>query len=109
MVRDIGYRLKINTVLINNLILGSRAQWSTDKPFDEGKAPHPTLIGGDNPKVQAAGMVYFSDGRILRITNSSGHYKPSSDCLKKAEEIFLKNFGQNSFSHKFEGFIPVNP
>lgn len=92
-----------------NLILGSRAQWSVKEPFVEGKAPHPTLIGGDNPKVQAAGMVYFNDGKILRITNNSGHYKPSADCLKKAEEIFQKNFGQNSFSNKFEGFIPVNP
>jgi len=40
--------------------------------------PHPTLIGGDDPEVLSAGMVFFRDGRIVCIfINASGHFKPN--------------------------------
>lgn len=40
--------------------------------------PHPTLIGGDDPEVLSAGMVFFRDGRIIRVfINASGHFKPN--------------------------------
>ncbi|WP_295983887.1 hypothetical protein [uncultured Variovorax sp.] len=40
--------------------------------------PHPTLIGGDDPEVLSAGMIFFRDGRIIRIfINASGHFKPN--------------------------------
>ena len=50
--------------------------------------PHPTLIGGENPQVQAAGIVEIRGGQIYKVDNASGHYKPSNESLKVAEEAF---------------------
>lgn len=52
--------------------------------------PHPTLIGGQNPKVQAAGMVEIQGGKIVHIDNHSGHYKPPKPSLKHAVKSFMK-------------------
>ena len=88
------------------LIMGSRAKWSTDAPFNQGRAPHPTLIGGLDPKVQAAGIVEFRGGKIYKVDNSSGHFKPSTETLEIAEQVFKENFEQKSFSSDFKGFLP---
>lgn len=53
----------------SQLTIGTRAKG--DLIFD-GKAPHPTLIGG-TPRVQAAGMIEFRGGKIFSIDNLSGH------------------------------------
>lgn len=52
--------------------------------------PHPTLIGGKNPKVLAAGMVEIKAGKITNIDNHSGHFKPPRSSLKNAVNSFMK-------------------
>ncbi len=52
--------------------------------------PHPTLIGGKAPQVQAAGMVKIRDGKIVRIDNHSGHFRPPRSSLSSALKSFLK-------------------
>jgi hypothetical protein len=63
------------------------------------------LISGADPKVQAAGTIEFRGGKIYKVDNASGHYKPSAESLKKAEEIFKRDFPANSFTNDFKGFI----
>ncbi|GHV14873.1 hypothetical protein FACS1894169_04680 [Bacteroidia bacterium] len=88
----------------DRLIIGTRAQ-HTDFSKPSGKAPHPTLISGADPKVQAAGTIEFRGGKIYKVDNASGHYKPSAESLKKVEEIFRRDFPANSFTNDFKGFI----
>ncbi len=57
-----------------------------------GHAPHPTLIGGTNPRVQCAGMITFSKGKIVSIDNKSGHYKPNVRSLAKVDDYLNKLF-----------------
>lgn len=87
----------------DNLIIGTRAKgFNFSNP--DGKAPHPTLLGG-NPKVKAAGTIEFRGGKIYKVDNSSGHFKPSAESLKVTEGIFKKKFSANSFTNDFKGFI----
>lgn len=56
-----------------------------------GKAtPHPTLIGGENPKVKMAGILYLDKGKITNYDNMSGHYKPNIKSMKVAKNAFDK-------------------
>lgn len=56
-----------------------------------GKAtPHPTLIGGKNPKVKMAGIIIVNNGKIVSYNNKSGHYKPNIKSIKVADEEFKK-------------------
>ncbi|WP_406845352.1 fibronectin type III domain-containing protein [Flavobacterium soyae] len=89
----------------DNLIIGTRAK-SFEFSNPPGKAPHPTLIGGENPQVKAAGTISFKGGKIYKVDNASGHFKPSVESLKEAEEIFRKKFPTNSFTNDFQGFVP---
>jgi hypothetical protein len=77
----------------NNIFIGGRAG---------ANMPHPTLIGGTNPNVKSAGMIRFEDGRILEISNSSGHFKPSGAALQEAESIFRQKIPANSFDSRFK-------
>ena len=52
--------------------------------------PHPTLIGGKNPKVKVAGIVVVSEGKIVKYDNESGHYKPNILSMPAADEVFSK-------------------
>jgi hypothetical protein len=52
--------------------------------------PHPTLIGGKSPQVQAAGMVKIEGGKIVQIDNHSGHFRPPRGSLKAALKSYLK-------------------
>jgi hypothetical protein len=52
--------------------------------------------------VKCAGMIRFKDGRILEISNSSGHFKPSNEALKNAEQIFRQKIPTNSFDQQFK-------
>lgn len=81
-----------------NIIIGTRAGQ---------KMPHPTLVGGENPQVKAAGIVEIRGGQIYKIDNSSGHYKPSTESLKAAEEVFGK-LPSSAFSPSFQGYVPYN-
>ena len=77
----------------NNLIFGKRKN-----PLGGNKSPHPSLIGGKNPKVKVAGEITFHHGKIYEIDVNSGHYKPNVKSLKKAENILYSNFNNNMFS-----------
>ena len=69
----------------------------------ENSFPHPTLIGGVNPNVICAGMIQFKQGRILRINNSSGHFKPTTANFERAKTIFKDKFPkENSFDSAFD-------
>ena len=69
-----------------NIIFGKRFN-----PNDGRKrAPHPTLIGGKNPKVQCAGMIEFSKGKIISVNNDSGHYRPDKKSLDKVDAALSK-------------------
>ncbi|WP_255250572.1 WXG100 family type VII secretion target [Paenibacillus lautus] len=81
-----------------NIIIGTRAGQ---------RMPHPTLIGGENPQVQAAGIVEIRGGQIYKIDNASGHYKPSVESLKAAEEAFSK-LPSSTFGSKFQGYVPFD-
>lgn len=52
--------------------------------------PHPTLIGGKDPKVAMAGMLHIQGGKIASYDSQSGHYKPHSKSMKAADEAFSK-------------------
>ena len=56
-----------------------------------GKAtPHPTLIGGENPRVKMAGMLHIKEGKIEKYDYNSGHFKPNIESMKVAEKVFGK-------------------
>ena len=78
-----------------NIIIGTRGGQ---------RMPHPTLVGGNNPQVQAAGMVEIRGGKIYSINNASGHFKPSVESLGIAEDAF-SNLPQNIFSKVFQGYL----
>lgn len=81
-----------------NIIFGSRCN-----PNNIGKrSPHPTLIGGKNPKVKCAGMITFSKGKIVSIDNISGHFKPNIKSMEKVNDYMDKLYQINNeiFSNK---------
>ena len=79
----------------DNIIIGNRAGQ---------RMPHPTLVGGSNPQVQAAGMIDIRGGKIYSINNASGHYKPSNECLIFVKEKFSE-LPNNIFRNDFKGYI----
>ena len=52
--------------------------------------PHPSLIGGPDPKVKMAGILQVENGKIVGYDDRSGHYRPNKKSLEIAEEIFNK-------------------
>jgi hypothetical protein len=82
-----------------NIIIGTRAGQ---------RMPHPTLIGGANPQVRAAGIVDIRGGRIFSVDNASGHFKPGSGSLGAAEEAFRRLLPDSAFHKNFQGFLPWN-
>ena len=54
------------------------------------QTPHPTLIGGKDPKVKMAGMLDIRGGKIYSYDNGSGHYRPNSESMKYSDELFKK-------------------
>ena len=54
------------------------------------QTPHPTLIGGLNPKVKMAGILHIENGKISYYDNRSGHYRPNNKSMKYADEAFKK-------------------
>lgn len=74
------------------LLFGKR-----NNPNDPNKrAPHPTLVGGINPKVICAGMITFSKGKIVSVNNNSGHYKPNIKSMKEVDNYMKKLYEQHS-------------
>ncbi|MDH3976667.1 MAG: hypothetical protein OEV42_20580 [Deltaproteobacteria bacterium] len=81
-----------------NIVIGTRGGQ---------RMPHPTLIGGSNPQVRAAGIVDIRGGRIYSVNNASGHYKPGVGSLDAAEEAFGQ-LPSSSFRTDFQGYLPYN-
>jgi len=54
------------------------------------QTPHPTLIGGLNPKVKMAGILHIKNGKIAYYDDRSGHYRPNIKSMKYAHEAFKK-------------------
>ena len=52
--------------------------------------PHPTLIGGIDPKVKMAGMLQIKNGKIISYNDRSGHFRPNAKSMKWADEAFKK-------------------
>ncbi len=52
--------------------------------------PHPTLVGGKDPKVKVAGIVVMAQGKITKYDNESGHFKPNILSMPAADEAFSK-------------------
>ncbi len=66
-----------------NIIFGTRKN-----PNNANKrAPHPTLIGGRDPKVKCAGMITFSKGKVVSIDNRSGHFKPNIKSMELVNDF----------------------
>lgn len=77
-----------------NIVIGSRAGQHM---------PHPTLIGGTNPTVRGAGIVEIRGGKIYSIDNSSGHFKPDSNCMPSVQNAFGQ-LPSNVFHKDFQGY-----
>ena len=69
----------------------------------KGRSPHPTLIGGKDPVVQAAGLMTITAGQIVSFNDQSGHFRPSSKSMDKVEDALRKlyNKNHNLFSDEF--------
>lgn len=79
----------------DNIIIGTRSGQ---------RMPHPTLVGGYNPCVQAVGIVEIRGGKIYSVNIESGYFKPSNDCLSIVERLF-EELPDKLFDN-FQGYIP---
>lgn len=59
-----------------SLILGTRT---------ENALPHPTLIGGKDPRVLTAGELVIKNGEIVEINNQTGHFRSDINSLLHAK------------------------
>lgn len=73
------------------------------------RLPHPSLIGGKNPQVLAAGTIQFEDGKILSIDNASGHFRPDETSLDKARDIFRRTLPRQAFVYGAPLAMPFDP
>jgi len=68
--------------------------------------PHPTLIGGIDPRALSAGLVEFANNRIKKVKiNASGHFRPNS---LSSVEVSMALFGRlppNVFHPNFDGYF----
>ncbi|SOE91665.1 hypothetical protein SAMN05414139_04322 [Burkholderia sp. D7] len=67
--------------------------------------PHPTLIGGHDPEALSAGLVFFRDGRIIRVfINASGHFKPNTLSSIEVSFAAFSRLPPEAFHPHFEGY-----
>ncbi len=92
----------------NNIIIGNRVTGMVSGLIDTDSLPHPTLIGGIDPKVQGAGIITIQGGKIIKVDNASGHFRPDPSSLKKVEKLFLNKVPDKYYDRKFEGFKLYN-
>lgn len=64
--------------------------------------PHPTLIGGANPKIKSAGIIEIQNGKIKSVDLESGHYRPKNNTSSAVEEA-LKKLDPKLFSPDYKG------
>ena len=67
--------------------------------------PHPTLVGGSDPKVLSAGNVEIRGGKIYKVDNVSGHFKPGAGSLENSEGAFGR-LPEHYFIRDFRGYKP---
>lgn len=80
-----------------NIIVGKRnGNGSNGLP-----TPHPTLIGGKDPRVKCAGILEIAGGKIYKIDVNSGHFKPNAKSLPAAKKLFEK-LPKKLFHKKYE-------
>ena len=70
----------------DNIIVAER----NGNGFNGKATPHPTLIGGKDPKVKMAGILYLENGKITGYDHKSGHYKPNIKSMDVAKKAFDK-------------------
>ena len=70
----------------DNIIVAER----NGNGFNGKATPHPTLIGGKDPKVKMAGILYLENGKITGYDHKSGHYKPNIKSMDVAQKAFDK-------------------
>jgi hypothetical protein len=63
--------------------------------------PHPTLIGGKNPRVLGAGIVEIRGGKIYRVDNHTGHFKVSQSSLRQVAKR-ITNLDPDVFHPEFK-------
>ncbi len=68
-----------------------------------GGYPHPTLVGGQDPQVRAAGIVELRRGRIYSVDSHSGHFRPPDDSLYDARDAF--NALDATYHEDFQGYL----
>ena len=83
-----NYNVKVPYVITidGEVIIGSRN--GNGKTPSKTPTPHPTLIGGTNPKVKMAGILDIRGGKIYSYDNCSGHYRPNIKSMKWADAAF---------------------
>jgi hypothetical protein len=82
-----------------NFIIGNRARSSE---FPSG-LPHPTLIGGADPKVLGAGELYLKGGKITWINDKSGHFQQANSL--NAAKSAIENLPKNVLHKGFKGYL----
>lgn len=93
MQGDYTYAVKEN----GDLVIGKRNGNGRDgKP-----TPHPTLVGGKEPRVKVAGMVTIADGKIVKYNNESGHFKPNVLSMPEADKAFSQ-LPESAFHRNFK-------
>jgi hypothetical protein len=51
--------------------------------------PHPTLIGGVDPRVRTAGEITIENGIIKQIDNQTGHFRVGEESLIEAQRSLV--------------------
>ncbi len=94
-IKDKHYNKQMPYVITTDglVIIGSRN--GNGKTPSKTPTPHPTLIGGTDPKVKMAGIVDIRGGKIYSYNNQSGHYRPNQKSMKWADEAF-KNYPKHN-------------
>lgn len=56
---------------------------------------HSYFLAGE--QVKCAGMIKIENGKLIQLSNESGHYKPDTDDLKRAAKSLLFEIGYQDF------------
>ena len=73
-----------------DVIVAKRLSEPGGRPGRATGMPHPTLVGGKDPTVLAAGEVEIRGGKIFRVDNQSGHFRPPRKALSTSLKAFMK-------------------
>jgi hypothetical protein len=88
---------RLNFVVDTNhqLILGSAVY-----------GPHPTLIGGYDPKVLGAGEAFFEQGLLVEVRyRNTGHFQTGKETKPEVEQAFDQSIPKEAISKRFRGFL----